>query len=195
MGRFDTFIYVSVILFNLLLIFVFHKNRQYREKFENVYHVTSKKDYNFDKIIVNPDENDTMTYDNDGLYVNNLYVTSSNKLFVGNSAENETSFTLQDCKNISNTKFPYKIKTKDGERLYFNKFDNKYYLDANHLRALQGKQLIPLYNKRRGVNTYALKLEAEPFLFETDALKCGFKKDAVTIQGNITGLIPENNAY
>ena len=192
MGQLDKFIYLAFVILILMLLFFFNKNKQFYEKFENVFHITGENNYQFDKIILNPSNNNAK-YDNDGLYLNTAYVTTENKLFVGNSSGTDTNFTSEDFRKLYNTNFPYIEKTANGDRLYFNRFDK--YLDADNLRALKGQKLIPLYNKGLGVNRYALKLEGQPYLFETNSLRCGFKDDDVNNQGRITGIIQQEKSY
>ena len=199
MAYFYTFIYVFVILVIIMLFVLVQKINKIRERFENVdvFHITDANKFKYDKISVNP----VNSYVNDpekgdeGTYFNELYVNDSNKLFVGNSVVTETNFNLNDLTKIKSRQFPYIKKTSNGERLYFNGLDDKYYLDADNLRALQGKQLVPLYNNAYGTNKYALKIEPQRDSFETDGLKCGFEQSAVDLQKNITGFIPYDNEY
>ena len=198
MTFFNEFIYVSVVLFILMLIFFIRKINYIREKFQDIFHITDAADFNYNKIYINPDNSYTKdTKKGDiGMYFNRIYVTSFNRLFVGNSAVAETSVTHSDLNKIKNTNFPYIKKTNKGERLQFNRLkNNKYYLDADNLRALQGKQLVPLYNDFYGVNNFALKIEPQRDSFETGGLTCGFMKDASYAQTITSGIINSNKAY
>ena len=197
MTSFYKFIYVSALLFILMLLFLVQKINKIRERFADVFHITDAKTFKYDKISVNPDSSyvNDPTKDDKGMYFNNIYVDFYNKLFVGKTAVTETGFNLSDLLKIKRTQFPYIKKTSNGERLHFNGLDDKYYLDADNLRALQGKQLVPLYNNTYGTNKYALKMEPQRDSFETGGLKCGFAKDAVYSQKNITGIIPSNKEY
>lgn len=197
MTFFNTFIYVSVILLILMLVFFIQKFNKISENFEDIFHITDAKNFNYDKISVNPDSSyvDDPKKGDKGMYFNEINVDTINKLFVGNSALTETDFRFTDVNKIKNTNFPYIKKTDEGERLYFNGINNKYYLDADNLRALQGKQLVPLYNNLYGINKYAVKIEPQRDSFETGGLKCGFTKDTVNLQTDVTGIVPSNKEY
>lgn len=197
MTFFNKFIYVSVILLILMLVFFIQKYNKIRENFEDIFHITNAKNFNYDKISVNPDSSyvDDPKKGDKGMYFNEINVSVFNKLYVGNAALTETDFRHSDLKKIKNTEFPYIKKTNEGERLYFNKINNKYYLDADNLRTLQGKQLVPLYNRIYGINKYAVKIEPQQDSFETGGLKCGFTKDTVNSQKFVTGIVPSNKEY
>jgi len=197
MTFFNNFIYVSVLLLILMLVYFIQKFNKIRENFKDVFHITDANKFNYDKISINPDNsyvNDPKKGD-EGMYFNEISVNSLNKLYVGNSAVTETSFTLFDLYKILNRKFPYIKKTSEGERLHFNNIPEIYYLDADNLRALQGKQNIPLYNSFFGPNKYALKIEAQRDSFETSGLKCGVPSNSKYSQKPISGIVPFDKEY
>ena len=195
MFKLHSLLTISMLFFIIFGVVMYVKCIDLKEEFKNVYHF--KKSIVADSIHVNPANNlsDNDVKKKSGLFMNTLTIDDNNSLFVGNTVANDSEFNYDSIKNITEEHFPYlSSQNNDNSTVltFYNKEDVK--LTANHLRALQGKKLLHLFNKKEGKSKYPIKLEVDTELFEKKGLKCGFTNNDIEKTGKIIGVVDKEYA-